>query len=190
MADRPRDERPLFDAPAGRLGARRHDEVFGALPSATARALDVPEVAALVRDLLAAGWRPGQLAARVGALPAADDPLGPVLAFLQALLERDSPQRRWERERAERDRERASQRDQAHQAASEQSRSRWAAEARRALGLPPRVLPVAAPRPRASCAACGGTGQYFVTRDVRLCARCVEQLQTGTVALAPRARVS
>ena len=190
MAQGPRYERPLFDAPDDRLGPRLHEEVFGALPVRTARALDVPEVAAAVRPLLAARWRPAQLAARVGALPAADEPVGPVVAFLQALLDRDSPQRLWERERAERQREQAAQREQAQTAASEESRARWAAEARRALGLPPRAAAPPAPRPRATCASCGDPGDYFVTREVRLCTRCVEQLRVGEVALAPRTRAS
>lgn len=181
---------PLFDVPPDHLGARLHDEVFGALPRSTARALDVPVVAAVVRPLLSAGWRPAQLAARVGALPAATDPVGSVVAFLTALRERDSPQHTWERERAARDVEQRQQREQVTGAASDESRADWAAEARRALGLPPRVLSVPPPRPRAPCASCGDAGDYFVTREVRLCTRCVEQLRSGSVSLGPRSRVS
>lgn len=186
---------PLFDAPPDRLGARLHEEVFGALPSATARALDVPEVAIAVRPLLAAGWRPAQLAARVGALPASADPVGGVTTFLVALRERDCPQRLWERERAARRREQEEQRQQdqhrqqGHGAASDESRARWAAEARRALGLPPRVRSGPAPRASAVCASCGRGGEFFVTRQVRLCRRCVELLGSGSAELVPRAQV-
>ena len=36
----------LFEPPADRLGARLHEEVFGALPVSVGRALDVPQVEA------------------------------------------------------------------------------------------------------------------------------------------------
>lgn len=178
---------PLFEVPHDRLGARLHEEVFGQLPAGTARALDLPEVAAAVRPLLAAGWRPAQLAARVGALPAGD-PVPVVLAFLQQLRERDSPQRQWEREQAEREREQTARREQAGRAASEESRARWAAEARAALGLPPRPRAVPPSRPTASCASCGGRADFFVTRQVRLCECCVQALGSGSVQLGPRAQ--
>ena len=180
---------PLFDPPRDRLGARLHREVFGALPTTTARALDVPEVAAAVRPLLAGGWRPAQLGARVGALPAADDPVPGVTAFLVALRERDCPAHLWEREQAARRAERdARQLEQG--VASEESRARWAAEARRTLGLPARPRSAPTPRPCATCASCGSSGDFFVTRQVRLCRGCVDLLGSGRVRLAARAEVS
>ena len=180
--------RPLFDLPPDRLGARLHEEVFGALPSATARALDDVRVAAAVRPLLARRWRPAQLAARVGALPVSADPVAAVVAFLGQLLERDSPQQAWDGGRAARERERAEQDRRGTQAASEQVRAHWLAEARRSLGLPsrPRVVPVS--RPPAVCATCGRTGEFFVTRQVRLCVACVELLGSGRARLAVDAR--
>lgn len=179
---------PLFDPPPDRLGARLHQEVFGVLPAATARALDVPEVAAAVRPLLAAGWRPAQLAARVGAVPAAPDPLVAVVAFLIALQERDCPQRVWERERAERDRERAARDQQGRAAASDAARAHWAAEARRTLGLPARACPAPAARPAPVCSSCRGAGEFFVTRQVRLCSACVALLGSGRARLAASAQ--
>ncbi len=174
---------PLFEAPPDRFGARLHDELFGALPAATGRQLDVPEVAAAVRPLLAAGWRPAQLAARVGALPAADDPVVAVVAFLEQLLERDCPQHVWERERADRERERAVPKQEDRPVASEASRAHWVAEARRSLGLPARTRAVGPVRPMPACASCGAHSEFFVTRQVRLCTGCVTLLGSGRARL-------
>ena len=179
---------PLFEAPRDRLGPRLHDEVFGALPSLTARALDVPEVAVAVRPLLERGWRPAQLAARVGALPVGGESVPTIVAFLGELLSRDAPQRAWERERAARELERAARAGQARAPASEQSRTHWAAEARRSLGLPLQPRPVAAPATPRSCATCGAAGEFFVTRQVRLCAACVDLLASGRARLAVAAQ--
>lgn len=178
---------PLFDAPPDRLGSRLHGEVFGALPSSTARALDLPEVAAAVRPLLARGWRPAQLAARVGALPAVDDPVPGVVAFLGQLLERDSPPERALQEQASRERERAAVLG-TGAPASPESRAHWVSEARRTLGLPPRVLAAAAPPPAPVCASCAGHGDFFVTRQVRLCQACVQLLASGSARLATAAQ--
>ena len=176
---------PLFDPPAGRLGRRLHDEVFGALPSLTARALDDAQVAAAVRPLLERGWRPAQLAARVGALPAAEDPVAAVTAFLEQLLARDCPQQEWERERAARA-DAAATHQSGPPPASAEVRAHWVAEARRALGVPahaPRRRPEPA-RPAPVCSSCGGEGAFFVTREVRLCADCVALLSSGRAHLA------
>jgi hypothetical protein len=184
----------LFEPPADRLGARLHEEVFGALPVSVGRALDVPQVASAVRLLLAARWRPAQLAARVGALPASADPVAAVTAFLEALRERDCPQELWERERAARREEQARRQEDGHAVASEQSRARWVAQARRALGQqapgrqgtgPPPLGPgtrsriATVPRPTATCASCHRPAAFFVTRQVRLCTGCVELLGSG-----------
>lgn len=179
---------PLFDAPHDRLGARLHGEVFGALPSCTARALDLPEVASVVRPLLDRGWRPAQLAARVGALPASAEPVSGVVAFLEQLAERDSPQQRWERERTERGQ--AVMEREGRPVACEASRLHWAAEARRTLGLPPRVRAAPVTRPLPLCAACGAEADFFVTRQVRLCAACVALLGSGRAQLTASARAA
>ena len=173
---------PLLDRPRARLGAALHDEVFGGLPALTARALDDADVAAAVRALLDVGWRPVQVGARVGALPAADDPLGPVLALLRQLADTESPQRAWERQRAEQARQQAP--DDGHRVATDEERARWVAEARRSLGMPPR-RPTAPPAEVVRrCASCGGDGTYFVTRTVRLCGGCVALLDSGRGRLA------
>lgn len=172
----------LFEAPRDRLGSRTHDEVFGGLPPATCRALDRPEVAEAVRALLGHGWRPAQIGARVGALPAADEPLPAVLAFLESLLERDNPQRAWAERAA---RLRPDPTVPPTPPASTEVRERWAAHARAALSGSSRGIARAVPRaPARVCAACGGEGAFFVTVDVRLCSDCVGLLSTGRARLA------
>lgn len=190
---------PLFDPPPDRLPRRLHAQVFGELPVLLARSLDVPEVAAVVRPLLAAGWRPPQLGARVGALPPSEDPVAAVVAFLHGLGQRASPQVAWQHERAERARVAvhvaevigagspevdAGTGAGQQKVASEQSRAHWIAEARRSLGLPARHRPVPPPRPAPRCASCRDEGSFFVTREVRLCAGCVSMLGTGRARVA------
>lgn len=179
---------PLFDTPRDKLGARLHSAVFGALPSATAHLLEDPDVAAAVRPLLARGWRPAQLAARVGALPAAADPVVAVIGLLERLAQRSCPQQAWDLERADREREARERRQDGHVAASDQARAHGLAQARSALGRPshPQRQPPA--RPAAMCASCHGPGEFFVTRQVRLCASCVELLRSGEVHLVRVAR--
>lgn len=173
---------PLLARPRARLGARLHDEVFGGLPALTARALDEPEVAAAVRALLDRGWRPAQLGARVGALPAAEDPVGLVLALLWRLREAESPQQAWERQQAERTQQPAE--GDGHRVASDEERAHWVAEARRAIGMPPRRRCEPAPEVVRRCACCAGEGTFFVTRTVRLCGACVAVLESGRGRLA------
>ena len=178
---------PLFEAPGGRLGRRTHEAVFGLLPASTAHALDDPAVAAAVRPLLDRGWRPAQLAARVGALPPAGDPaaaVAAVTAFLGQLLERDSPQQARDRERAQRARAAAERASSAPAPASEEAKAHWVAQARRSLGLPPRAVAPAVAAPVRACASCPGEGTFFVTRQVRLCGACVELLGSGRARLA------
>lgn len=179
---------PLFEVPPGRLGGRLHEQVFGVLPAATARALDTSAVAAAVRPLLACGWRPAQLAARVGALPVSEAPEAAVVAFLQQLADRESPRQAWDREWAERGRVRAGRAEEAARAASEASRAHWVAEARRGLGLPPPTRRAVAPRVLPRCSGCGSDGEFFVTRQVRLCTACVALLASGQARLGLGAR--
>ena len=173
---------PLFDPPPDLLGRRLHAEVFGNLPALLARELDVREVAAAVRPLLARGWRPAQLGARVGALPAPADPVPAVVAFLEELLARRSPQESWQQDRAERAAARAE--PDGPPPASDEVRAHWVAEARRVLGTVARPHPQQPARPAPTCSSCAGEGAFFVTRTVRLCTACVELLDSGRARLA------
>ncbi len=175
-------QEPLLDRPRARLGAALQDEVFGGLPALTARALDDADVAAAVRVLLDAGWRPAQVGSRAGALPAAPDPVAAVLALLRQLAQSESPQQAWERQRAERSRPQAP--DDGHRVATDEERARWVAEARRSLGMPPRRRAEPAAEPVRRCASCTGEGTFFVTRTVRLCGACVALLDSGRGRLA------
>ncbi len=149
------------------------------LPSEVVHALVGPEVEHAVQPLLAAGWRPAQLQARIGALPASGDPRAAVLTLLQELSAKESPARRWARERAQRVRER----DPAAsgERATAAQRDHWIAVARRSLGAPARRAPAPPVRCVPPCASCGDAGTFFVRRGVRLCAGCVGRLETGEV---------
>ena len=151
-----------------------------------AHALDTPEVAAAVRPLLARGWRPAQLSARVGALPPpAGDPAPAVVAFLGQLLARTCPQEDWERERLERARAAQARAEAAVPPASDEVRAHWVAQARRSLGLPQRPrTPTTPSSPVRRCATCSGAAEFFVTREVRLCGACVQLLGSGRAHLA------
>jgi hypothetical protein len=175
----------LFDLPpqpGQRLEAETHSAVFGELPSALARELHTPEIGDLVLQLLDRGWRAGQLAARVGALPAGPAPVAEITALLQGFLEQVPPDARWREEKRERD---ALQRSRAEfeRPASEESRQAWLTQIRTELGTRRPTLREPVRRPRPACALCGRESSYFVTREVRLCDGCVEQLSTGALQL-------
>lgn len=142
-----------------------------------ARALVGPEVERAVLPLLASGWRPAQLQARIGALPASGDPLAAVLTLLRELSALESPAQRWARERAQGERERDPAA--AGEAATAAQRAHWIAVARRSLRAPAPRAPAPPVRRVPPCASCGGAGTFFVCRGVRLCAGCVGRLQTG-----------
>ena len=171
----------LFDLPA-RLPRSLHAAVFGGLPSSLAQALDTPEVAAVVQPLLDAGWRPGQLATRVGALPAAPDPAAAVLSALRELAGRMTPDQAWVAERSQRQQLRSLAA--VEEPASPQARERWIAQIRSGLSGPRPVRPAPAGRTRPACALCGQSSTFFVTHQVRLCGPCVEVLATGSARLA------
>ncbi|MGB8651169.1 MAG: hypothetical protein WCD35_10965 [Mycobacteriales bacterium] len=172
----------LFDLPRERLDQETHDAVFGDLPSALAADLHTPEVGDLVLQLLDAGWRRGQLAARVAAMPAAHDPVAAVVALLAGFLRQQPPDARWREEKAERDALRSSAA--LEQPASEASRARWIAQIRAELGAPRSRPAQAVTRTRPACALCGEESTYFVTRAVRLCAGCVDLLAAGGAHLS------
>jgi hypothetical protein len=175
----------------GRLAPGEHTAVFGGLTSRLAAELDTPEVAALVRPLLDRGWRPGQLADRVGSVPAGGDPVREVGAFLAGLRDTPSPAAQWAAERSRREAEAATRVALAPEPASEESRRRWAREARRQLRGRTASYDATAVRPaeraRSACALCGADGTFFVTREVHLCEPCVEVLGSGRARLASSA---
>jgi hypothetical protein len=170
----------LFDLPpqpGQRLDEETHAAVFGDLPSALARSLRTPEIGDLVLQLLDAGWRRGQLAARIGALPAGPDPTGQIHALLAGFLDQVPPDARWQQEKA--DREQVVAPAAFEEPATEESRQAWLSQIRADLGV--RKGPARAPlrRVRPPCSICGVESSYFVTKDVRLCDGCVERLSTG-----------
>jgi hypothetical protein len=169
----------LFDLPPQRLDQDTHDAVFGELPVPLAHDLHTPEVGDLVLQLLDRGWRAGQVAARVGAMPAGPDPVADVLGLLRGFLDQVPPDARWRQEKAERDELRRSQAA-LEQPASEESRQRWIQQIRSELGGPRRTPRGPVQRVRPGCALCGADGVYFVTREVRLCTACVTLLGTGS----------
>lgn len=160
------------------LDAETHKAVFGELPSTLVSELRTPEVGDLVLQLLDAGWRRGQLAARVGALPSGPDPVGGITALLRGFLDQLPPDARWREERVVREAERS--RSEAEQPASEQARQEWVARIRAELSAPRQPRPVPRRRARPACALCGQESAFFVTREVRLCEECVSRL--GSVA--------
>lgn len=179
MSRHHRADPELFPAPARRLSRELHAEVFGGLPSRLGHDLDEPAVTELVTGLLVRGWRPAQLADRVGALHACDDPALAVRGLLRRLGEEPTPQERVEQDRSRR----ADQVPRRPPPASPEVKARYLAQIRSELGLPtrPRPAPVAPSRP--PCALCGGVSGYFVTHRVRLCESCVEVLESGQARL-------
>jgi hypothetical protein len=166
-----------------RTTSPHHADVFSHLRVAVARELATPEVAALLDELLGRGWRPWDLRHRVGSLPAQGGPeqdAAVIVALLERLRDEEPPAVRAAAERAERERERA-----AHDApdvAAPEVREQWIATIRSGLKgarLPRRPPPI---RVRPECALCHAESQFFVRRDVHLCARCVDLLAAGEVS--------
>ncbi len=165
------------------LDAATHKAVFGELPTSLQQRLRTPEVGDLVLQLLDAGWRPGQLGARVAALPAGPDPVAEITALLRGFADQVPPDARWRQEKAVRDREAARARAEAEEPATEESRRQWLAEIRAGLAGPRQLRVVTPTRTRPACALCGEDSSYFVTREVRLCDTCVGLLSSGGVRL-------
>jgi ribosomal protein S14 len=163
-----------------------HTDVFSHLPALLLRALDTEEVGQVLDELVAAGWRPGQLRHRVGAEPAqgsAERDAAHLLAFLRALRDQPCPDVLHAREVEQRAAERRQQDAEAPVPASPQVVAEHVAQIRAELKGVPRRREERAPRTRPACSLCAGEGSYFVTRDVHLCRRCVDVLATGQVRL-------
>jgi len=173
-----------------RTRSPHHADVFSALPVGLVRALDTPAVAEALDALVAAGWRTGQLRSRVGAEASQgghERDAAHLTGVLQALRAQTPPDVQHARELAERERARAWEREHAPTPASPQVREQALAEIRAGLrgASPRRREPEARTRP--ACALCPGEGSFFVTREVRLCRRCVGVLATGEARLSSTA---
>jgi hypothetical protein len=162
------------------LDAETHKAVFGELPATLQAHLRTAEIGDLVLQLLDAGWRRGQLASRIGALPAGQDPVAEVTALLEGFLEQLPPDARWREERAQRESITGS-RAEVEQPASEESRKRWVTEIRQSLALPREPRRTRSPERAHRCAVCEREGTHFVARGVRLCDDCVALLQAGAI---------
>jgi hypothetical protein len=159
-------------------------EVFGQLRVAVSRELDTQEVSALLDDLISRGWRPWQLRHRVGSVPTQPSSVQDaevIAALLHQLLAEPSPQVRYDEERARRERDRADAARDAPVPAEPADRDKWIAVIRSGLKGRPRVVTPAPMRVRPDCALCQGESDFFVRRDVHLCARCVDLLAAGAV---------
>ena len=170
-----------------RTASPRLADVVRDLPALLVRALDTARAGEEVDALVAAGWRPGQLGARIGAAPSLgslDRDAEQVLQVLRALRDETPPDVAHARELERRRRDREDEQARAPQPASPEVRRRSAARIRAELGLVPhRPLP-AEPRTRPACSLCDGEGSFFVSPEVHLCPRCVAVLATGGARLA------
>ena len=140
-------------------------DVLAGLPASVATALDTGPMATAVRALLTAGWRPAQLGARIGALPATDDPASHVHGFLVALADEESPTDRASRERAERAAQAAAQQPDGPPASAETVAACLAQVRSHLLALRSRRPPrrESAPLPSADPAAAEGQQSLEVT---------------------------
>lgn len=164
-----------------------HADVFSHLPALLMRELDCEPVGVLLDELVANGWRPGQLRHRVGAEPAqgsVEKDAAHLLQLLTALKEQICPDVQHERDRQERERQRQWEREHAPEPSSPEVRQARIEEIRKGLKGVPRRRPEPVPRTRPECSLCAGEGAYFVTRDVHLCKRCVDVLATGQARLS------
>lgn len=164
-----------------------HTDVFSHLPALLMRALDTDQVAQVLDELVAAGWRPGQLRHRVGAEPAqgsVDRDAEHLLDVLRAMREQTCPDLLHARELEAREQARRWEQETAPQPATEQVRAARIAEIRAGLKGAPRRRAEPAPRTRPACSLCAGEGSFFVTRDVHLCKRCVDVMATGAARLS------
>ena len=170
-----------------RARSRYHSDVFSHLPVALMRELDTAAVAEALEALVAAGWRTGQLRSRVGSEASQgshERDAAHLTALLHALREQTPPDVAHARAVDERERARAEARAQEPTPASPEVRDRALAQIRAGLKGAPSRRSQPEPRTRPACSLCGGEGSFFVTRDVRLCRRCVAVLATGEARLS------
>lgn len=169
-----------------RRSSPHHPDVFSHLPALLMREMDTPAVAEVLDELVAAGWRPGQLRHRVGAEPAqgsvAKD-ADHLLQVLRALREQTCPDLLHAREVEAREQARRWEQESAPPPASEEVRAARLAEIRAGLKGTPRRRSDPMPRTRPQCSLCPGEGSFFVTRDVHLCKRCVDVMAAGAARL-------
>ena len=171
---------------AMRTRSPHHTDVFSSLPVALMRELDTPAVAEVLDALVTAGWRPGQLRSRVGSAPSQgshERDAAHLADLLRELLAQTPPDVAHVREMRERERVRAQELADRPAPAAPEVRERALAEIRAGLKGAPAPRPQPEPRTRPACSLCDGEGSYFVTRDVRLCRRCVAVLATGEARL-------
>ena len=163
-----------------------HTDVFSHLPALLMRALDTEPVAEVLDELVAGGWRPGQLRHRVGAEPAqgsVDKDAQHLLEMLRGLRGQTCPDLEHARAVREREQARRWEQESSPLPASPEVRAAHLAQMRAAVPGVPRRRVQPEPRTRPSCSLCHGEGTYFVTREVHLCPRCVDVLATGQARL-------
>lgn len=161
------------------------DQVFGALPAGLTRRLDQLGASQVLLTLVARGWTPEQLAARVAVLPTSADGVGQVLGFLQALLGEETAAERTGRE--QRARRQSAEVAQALAPTGTTGTSApaatWPPEGATGLEAAPSPATAEPARTaRARCALCERVAD-FVTERVQLCDRCVQVLQSGQARL-------
>lgn len=169
-----------------RTSSPRLADVVRDLPAVLVRALDADRAASEVDALVAAGWRAGQVGARVGAAPSLGSPdrdAEQVLQVLRALRDETPPDVVHARELERRRRDREDERARAPRPASPEVRRRSVARIRTELGLAPHRPVPPEPRTRPACSLCDGEGRFFVSPEVHLCPRCVAVLATGDARL-------
>ena len=172
--------------PGMRTGSQSLSDVVRSLPALLVRALDTDQAGSEVDALVAAGWRTGQLQARIGAAPSLGSPdrdADQALAVLRGLQDETPPDVAHARELEQRRRDREQERARAPQPASPEVRRRSVERIRGELGLVPSRRPAAARRTRPACSLCDAEGSFFVSREVHLCPRCVAVLATGEARL-------
>ena len=167
-----------------------HADVFSHLPALLMRELDDDAIAQVVDELVAAGWRPGQLRHRVGAEPAqgsVEKDAAHLLEVLRALRDVPCPDAVHERELEQREQQRQWELENAPRPASAEMRAAHLARIRAGLKGVPKRRREPEPRTRPACSLCPGEGAYFVTREVHLCGRCVDVLASGRAQLSQAA---
>ena len=163
-----------------------HADVFSHLPALLMRELDTADVAGVLAELVAAGWRAGQLRSRVGAEPSqgsVERDAAHLLELLRALRDQPCPDQLHAREVEEREQRRQWEQEHAPRPASPEVRAAHIAQMRAGLKGVPTRRASREPRTRPECSLCDAESAYFVTREVHLCARCVDVLASGRARL-------